>query len=35
MNDTYQIEYSVEALEDLRGIFAYIAYELLVCCATF
>ena len=30
MNDTYQIEYSVEALEDLRGIFAYIAYELLV-----
>ncbi len=29
MNDVFKIEYSAEALEDLRGIFAYIAYELL------
>lgn len=26
MSDTYQIEYSSEALDDLREIFAYIAY---------
>ncbi len=29
MTDTYAVRYSQEALDDLRGIYAYIAYELL------
>ena len=29
MNDSYQVAYSPEALDDLKGIYAYIAQELL------
>jgi plasmid stabilization system protein ParE len=30
MNDAYQVIYSPEALDDIRKIYSYIAYELLV-----
>lgn len=30
MNESFHISYSPEAVEDLRGIYAYIAFELLV-----
>ena len=30
MTEKYKVGYSTDALDDLRGIYAYIAYELLV-----
>ena len=30
MNESFHISYSPEAVEDLRGIYVYIAFELLV-----
>lgn len=30
MTDSYKVGYSVDALDDLREIYSYIAYELLV-----